>query len=44
MNTHTVCILLYKIFPLNDFIKPFSFVIVSVFFIKAQIIKQLTIG
>ena len=43
MNTHTVCILLYKIFPLNDFIKPFGFVIVIVFFIKALIIKQLTI-
>ena len=43
MNTHTVCILLYDSFPLNDFVKPFGFVIVIVFFIKAQIIKQLTI-
>ena len=46
MNTHTVRILLYNSFPLwlNGFIKPYGFVIVSVFFIKAQIIKQLTIG
>ena len=36
--------MLYNSFPLNDFIKPLiGFVIVIVFFIKAQIIKQLTI-
>ena len=43
MNTHTVCILLYNSFPLNGFINAFGFVIVIVFFIKAQIITQLTI-
>ena len=42
-NTHTVCILLYNSFPQTGFIKPYGFVIVCVFFIKAQIIKQLTI-
>ena len=35
--------LLYNSFPLNGFIKAFGFVIVIVFFIKAQIITQLTI-
>ena len=43
MNTHTVCILLYNSFPLNGFINAFGFVIDIVFFIKAQIITQLTI-
>ena len=44
MNTHTVCVLLYNNFLLNGFIKPYGFAIVCVFFIKAQIIKQVTIG